>query len=77
MTNTSQTPEQKEAEIMLRKALTRLSYRTSVAGVKAALALAHWDGHWDGLDVPAKVLETIDDMANQKTMSGRKTADNQ
>ena len=57
----------------LRKALTRLSYRTSVAGVKAALALAHWDG----LDVPAKVLETIDDMANQKTMSGRKTADNQ
>ena len=73
MTNTSQTPEQKEAEIMLRKALTRLSYRTSVAGVKAALALAHWDG----LDVPAKVLETIDDMANQKTMSGRKTADNQ
>ena len=73
MTNTSQTPEQKEAEIMLRKALTRLSYRTSVAGVKAALALAHWDG----LDVPAKVLETIDDMANQKTMSGRKTADKQ
>ena len=51
------TPEQ-EAEIRLREALRRLSRETSVAGVKAALALAHWDG----LDVPNKVLETIKDM---------------
>ena len=38
-----------------------------------SLALAQWDG----LDVPNKVLETIDNMDNQETMSGRKTADNQ
>ena len=62
-----------EAEIRLRRALMRLARETSVAGVKAALALAHWDG----LDVPNKVLETIDDMANQETMSGRQTANNQ
>ena len=41
--------------------------------VKAALALAHWDG----LDVPAKVLETIDSMDKQETMSGPETVDNQ
>ena len=73
MTNTSQTPEQEEAEIRLRTALTRLSRRTSVAGVKAALALAHWDG----LNVPNKVLETIDNMDKQETMSERETVDNQ
>ena len=62
-TTPRRTPEQ-EAEIRLREALRRLSRETSVAGVKAALALAHWDG----LDVPNKVLETIKDM---------ETADNQ
>ena len=56
-TTPRRTPEQ-EAEIRLREALRRLSRETSVAGVKAALALAHWDG----LDVPNKVLETIKDM---------------
>ena len=52
-----------EAEIWLRTALKRLARETSVAGVKAALALAHWDG----VDVPNKVLETIDNMDNQET----------
>ena len=72
MTNASRTPEQ-EAEIRLRKTLRHLAGQASVAGVKAALALAHWDG----LDVPTKVLETINSMDKQETMSGRETADNQ
>ena len=72
------TPEQEaeraeRAEMGLRNALRHLSRESSVAGVKAALALAHWDG----LDVPAKVLETIDSMDKQETMSGPETVDNQ
>ena len=63
--------EAERAEMELRRALRRLSREKSVAGVKAALALAQWDG----VDVPNKVLETIEDMANQETMSGRETAD--
>ena len=73
MTTTSRTPEQEEAEIWLRTALKRLARETSVAGVKAALTLAQWEE----LDVPNKVLETIDNMDKQETMSGRETADNQ
>ena len=65
--------EAKRAEMELRRALRRLSREKSVAGVKAALALPQWDG----VDVPNKVLETIEDMANQETMSGRETADSQ
>ena len=65
MTNTSRTPkeEAERAEMGLRNALRRLSRESSVAGVKAALALAQWDG----IDVPNKVLETINDMDNQET----------
>ena len=53
MTTTSRTPEEEaaraeRAEMELRRALRRLSRESSVAGVKAALALAQWDG----LDVP-------------------------
>ena len=55
------------AELRLRKALGRLANQGSVAGVKAALALAQWDG----FEVPPKVLETINDMDSQET------ADNQ
>ena len=55
------------ADIRLRKALMRLSRESSVAAVKAALALVHWDG----VDVPSKVLEIIDDMDSEKA------ADNQ
>ena len=78
MTTTSRTPEEEaaraeRAEMELRRALRRLSRESSVAGVKAALALAQWDG----LDVPYKVLETIDNMDKQETLSGRETADNQ
>ena len=40
----------------------RLSHESSVAGVKAAVALVHWDG----VDVPSKVLEIINDMDNKK-----------
>ena len=65
--------EAERAEMELRRALRRLSREKSVAGVKAALALAQWDG----VDVPNKVLETIEDMANQETMSGRETASSQ
>ena len=46
------------ADIRLRKALMRLSHESSVAAVQAAVALVHWDG----VEVPAKVLETINDM---------------
>ena len=52
------------AEIRLREALRRLAEQRSVVGVKAALALAQWDG----LDLPTKVLLTIKEM---------ETADNQ
>ena len=38
----------------------RLANERSVAGVKAALALAQWDE----VDVPTKVLLTIKDMEN-------------
>ena len=74
------TPEQEaeraeRAEMGLRNVLRHLSRESSVAGVKAALALAHC--HLDGLDVPAKVLETIDSMDKQETMSGPETVDNQ
>ena len=46
------------AELRLRKALGRLANQTSVVGVKAALALAQWDG----VDVPTSVSLTIGDM---------------
>lgn len=36
----------------------RLANERSVAGVKAALALVEWDG----VEVPSKVLEIINDM---------------
>ena len=36
----------------------RLATETSVASVKAALALVEWDG----VEVPSKVLEIINDM---------------
>ena len=49
------------ADIRLRKALMRLSRESSVAGVKAAVALVHWDG----VEVPAKVLEIINDIETQ------------
>ena len=52
------------AENRLREALLRLANLGSVVGVKAALALAQWDG----VDVPTKVLLTIKDI---------ETADNQ
>jgi hypothetical protein len=58
MTNTSRTPEQEEAVLRLRRALLSLADQESVVGVKAALALAHWDG----VDVPRKVMETINNM---------------
>ena len=72
MTTTSRTPEEEaaraaRAEMELRRALKRLAGERSVAGVKAALALAQWDG----VDVPHKVLEIINDMDSQET------ADNQ
>ena len=72
MTTTSRTPEEEaaraeRAEMGLRNALRRLSRESSVAGVKATLALAQWDG----VDVPTKVLETINDIHSQET------ADNQ
>ena len=51
----------------------RLSRESSVAAVKAALALVEWDG----VEVPSKVLEIINSMDNQETMSGRETAFNQ
>ena len=78
MTTTSRTPEEEaaraeQAEMELRRALRRLSRESSVAGVKAALALAQCEE----LDVPKKVLETINDMDSQETMSGRETANNQ
>ena len=47
-----------EAEIWLRTAPKRLARETSVVDVKAALALAHWDG----VDVPRKGMETINNM---------------
>ena len=47
----------------LRKALRRLARgSSSVAGVKAALALALWDG----VDVPLNVLDTIANMDSKK-----------
>ena len=78
MTTTSRTPEEEaaraeRAQMELRRALKRLARETSGAGVKAALALTQWEE----LDVPNKVLETIDDMDKQETLSGRETADNQ
>ena len=48
----------RQAEIRLRKSLMRLAQKRSIAGVKAALALAYWDE----LDVPTKVLEIINDI---------------
>ena len=42
----------RQAEIRLRKSLMRLAQKRSIAGVKAALALAYWDE----LDVPTKIL---------------------
>ena len=41
----------------------RLSRDPSVAGVKAALALVEWDG----VEVPSKVLEIINDMDSGET----------
>ena len=65
MTTAPRTPEEKSerAELELRRALRRLSLEASVAGIRAALALALWDG----VDVPTKVLKTINDMDNQGT----------
>ena len=63
MTNTSRTPKQEEAALRLRRALLSLADQESVVGVKAALALAQWDG----VGVPSKVLEIINNMDNQKT----------
>ena len=50
------------ADIRLRKALMHLSHESSVARVKAAVALVHRDG----VDVPSKVLEIINDIDNKK-----------
>ena len=61
MTTPPRTPEQ-EAELRLRMALGRLADQVSVVGVKAALALAQWDG----FEVPNKVLEIINDMESQE-----------
>ena len=48
-------------ETRLRTALRRLSYERTEAGVKAALALALWDG----VDVPQDVRDVIDSMGGQ------------
>ena len=48
-------------ETRLRTALRRLSNQRSEAGVKAALALALWDG----VDVPQDVRDVIDSMGGQ------------
>ena len=40
----------------------RLSRERSVAAVKAAVALVEWDG----VEVPSKILEIIDDMDSQE-----------
>ena len=51
-----------EADIRLRKALMHLAQGNSVAAVKAALILAEWDG----VEVPSKVKEMINDMDSEK-----------
>ena len=50
-----------EQEARLRQALRRLSRESTEAGVKAALALALWDG----VDVPQDVRDVIDSMGGQ------------
>ena len=50
-----------DSETRLRRALMRLSNERTEAGVKAALALALWDG----VDVPQDVRDVIDRMGGQ------------
>ena len=50
-----------EQEARLRQALRRLSRKSTEVGVKAALALALWDG----VDVPQDVRDVIDSMGGQ------------
>ena len=50
-----------DSEARLRRALMRLSNERTEAGVKAALALALWDG----VDVPQDVRDVIDSMGGQ------------
>ena len=50
-----------DSETRLRRALMRLSNERTESGVKAALALALWDG----VDVPQDVRDVIDSMDGQ------------
>ena len=56
-------------ETRLRTALRRLSNQRTEASVKAALALALWDG----VDVPQDVRDVIDRMGGQVGGIGRRT----
>ena len=50
----------------------RLSRDGSVAAVKAAVALVHWDG----VDVPSKVLEIINDTESQEPLNSQAEEEN-
>ena len=50
-----------DSETRLRRALMRLSNERTESGVKAALALALWDG----VDVPQDVRDVIGSMGDQ------------